>query len=120
MNCVWMVSMTTTTAGYGDVYPRTPLGRLTMFWCSMAGVIIVSLIIVTITNMLEMSIVESKAFSVVQKTNLKKKLKEKAALVITKASKLWKNVKDKEDIASYRVVELSNQVEEFKKCKNKY
>ena len=119
-NCVWLVSMTTTTAGYGDVYPRTPLGKLVMFWCSMAGVIIVSLIIVTITNMLEMSIVESKAFSVVQKTNLKKQLKEKAAILITKASKLWKNVKDRKDVPSYKVVELSNQVEEFKKYKNKY
>ena len=107
-NCMWLVSMTTTTAGYGDVYPKTPMGQFIMFWCSMSGVIIVSLIIVTITNMLEMTLVESKAFSVVQKTQLKKQLKEKAALVITKASKLWKNVKDKEDIASYRVVELSN------------
>lgn len=119
-NCIWLVSMTTTTAGYGDVYPKTPLGKFIMFWCSMAGVIIVSLIIVTITNMLEMSVVESKAFSVVQKTILKKQLKEKAAVVITKASKLWKNLKNKEDIASYRVVELSNQIEKFKKQKMKY
>jgi Ion channel len=51
-NCLWLVSMTTTTAGYGDVYPKTPLGKMSMFLCSMTGVIIVSLIIVTVTNML--------------------------------------------------------------------
>jgi hypothetical protein len=67
-----------------------------------------------------MSYVESKAFTVIKKNYLRKDLRTKAAEVITKATKLWRNVRDKKDIASYRVVELSNQLEEFRKHKNAY
>lgn len=112
--------MTTTTAGYGDVYPRTYLGKLCMFLCSMAGVVIVSLIIVTVTNMLEMNLVEYRAFKVAKKLRLKKKLETQAAMVITKAARIWKKVKDRSDIPSYKVTELTNQVEDFHRANNGY
>ena len=55
--------------------------------------IIVSLILVTVTNTLYMTSVEGKAFTVIKKLSKKTALKEKAALVITKAAKLHLQIK---------------------------
>lgn len=70
--------------------------------------------------MLEMNLVEYRAFKVAKKLRLKKKLENQAALVITKAARIWKKVKEKSDIPSYKVTELTNQVEDFQRVKNGY
>ena len=51
-NSCWATVATMTTVGYGDMFPRTSLGRLIMIICSMYGVVVVSLIVVTVSNIL--------------------------------------------------------------------
>jgi hypothetical protein len=41
-----------TTVGYGDYFPKTILGRCTIFVTSIWGVFIVSLMVVALTNTL--------------------------------------------------------------------
>jgi hypothetical protein len=52
INACWGTVATMTTVGYGDIYPRTTFGRGIMIFCSMYGVIVVSLMVVTVTNFL--------------------------------------------------------------------
>lgn len=93
INSMWTVVLTMTTVGYGDIYPRTTLGRLVIFFCSIFGVIVISLIVVTVQNSLEMSNVESKAYTVVKKMQLTSTMRERAAMVIGKASRIFLEVK---------------------------
>jgi len=61
----------TRAADYGDIYPRTDIGKILSFIASIIGMIIVSLIVVTVTNTLQMTNVEGKAFTVIKKLNIK-------------------------------------------------
>lgn len=92
-NSVWLVILTMTTVGYGDIYPRTYIGRFIMFLCSMFGVVIVSFVVVTVRNELEMTTLESKAYTVIKKIEIKNKMKHEAATIIGKAAKLYLQVK---------------------------
>ena len=49
------------TVGYGDIYPKTKLGRVIVFIASITGVIISSLLIVSLSNYLTMQPNESKS-----------------------------------------------------------
>ena len=114
VNSVWSVILTMTTVGYGDIYPRTLLGRIVMFFCSIFGVIVVSLIVVTVQNSLELSNVESKAHTVIKKIQLTEKMRDRAAMVIGKASRIFLEVKDKLPIQTTQIFEYSNSVRYFK------
>jgi Ion channel len=94
VNSTWSVVLTMTTVGYGDIYPRTFPGRLVMFMVALVGVVIVSIVVLTVQNLFEMSSLESKAYTVVQKINIKKDIREHAAEVITRLSKLHLKLKN--------------------------
>ena len=74
-NSMWNIVITMTTGtksilfllsvvsvGYGDYYPRTLLGRIVIFFVCIWGTTIVSLMVVTLTNTLEMTSLEGKVF----------------------------------------------------------
>jgi hypothetical protein len=64
---MWAAIVTMTTVGYGDMYPRTDIGRIIMICCSIYGVVIVSVMVVTLTNELEMSSLEIQSWTVMKK-----------------------------------------------------
>ena len=41
--------------GYGDFYPRTQLGRISTTLCCVYGVVVLSLMLIAVNNMLELS-----------------------------------------------------------------
>ena len=49
---VWMVSMTVFTVGYGDVSPQTSVGKYLMIFAAFWGAFLISINVVTVTNML--------------------------------------------------------------------
>ena len=59
-NCLWNVIVTMTTVGYGDIYPVTPFGRVNGMVMCLFGVFEVSLVVVSLSNILEMSKPEEK------------------------------------------------------------
>jgi hypothetical protein len=59
-NTVWNVVVTMTTVGYGDLFPVTPFGRFFAIFECLWGVLLVSLVVVSFTNILELSKSEEK------------------------------------------------------------
>lgn len=51
-NCMWNVVITLTTTGYGDIYPKTALGRIVGSLLMIWGTFLVSFFVVTVSNML--------------------------------------------------------------------
>ena len=55
-NSLWCVIITMGTVGYGDYYPITYLGRLIVFMASISGIILSSLLILTLSTYLSMQL----------------------------------------------------------------
>jgi len=114
INSIWSVILTMTTVGYGDIFPRTTIGRIVYFICAMFGVVVVSMIVVTVMNMLDMSNVESKAFTVIKRMNIRGGLRQRAAMVVCKAMRMNMQIKKHQPIATREVYDMTNSIEEFK------
>ena len=100
--------------GYGDFYPRTTPGRVVIFLCSIAGVVIVSLVVVTIMNLFEMSKLETKAYTIINKLTLKNRMKVQAANIISRLSKIHLQVKNNKPLEVRKAFELNNMMQDFK------
>ncbi len=53
-NAVWLTIITMTTVGYGDFFPRTSFGRIIDVILVVWGTFVVSLMVVVLTNTLNM------------------------------------------------------------------
>jgi len=60
-NSLWFVIITMGTVGYGDYFPKTYLGRIISFSAAISGIIISSLLILTLSRYLSMSTGENKS-----------------------------------------------------------
>lgn len=54
-NMAWMTVITMTSVGYGDYTPKTPFGRVIGALCVSWGVLIVSVMVVVLTNAFSMN-----------------------------------------------------------------
>ena len=70
-NVIWFTIITMTTVGYGDIYPRSLTGRIIVVVLIIWGSVIVSLIIVVLTNSLTMVMSERRALTVLNRLDLK-------------------------------------------------
>lgn len=85
VSCVWESFITMTTVGYGDFYPRTNKGRVIMVACALYGILGLSLIVVSVTNILQMSIREKRAYLLLKRVNYKQSMKKISTELISKA-----------------------------------
>lgn len=95
-NSIWCMVLTMTTVGYGDFYPRSFMGRAVVFISSVCGMSIVSMMVVTITNTLQLSTLEERALTVLSKLKMKAEIRASAAKMLTslvKASVYFKKTK---------------------------
>ena len=67
-NMAWMTVITMTSVGYGDYSPKTPVGRLIGALCVSWGVLIVSVMVVVLTNAFSMN--RSKSMLIQENPNL--------------------------------------------------
>lgn len=80
---MWLTIITMTTVGYGDFFPRTLFGRAIDVLLVIWGTFIVSLMVVVLTNTLNMDQAEKRALIVLNRLEAKKGLKDAAAYLIT-------------------------------------
>ena len=62
-NSFWNAVVTMTTVGYGDFYPKTLFGRFIGIIICFWGVLIVSIFVVSLTNLLTLTPAEEKTYS---------------------------------------------------------
>ncbi|TNV70625.1 hypothetical protein FGO68_gene10361 [Halteria grandinella] len=82
-NAMWMVIITLTTTGFGDLYPKSTFGRLIGLIICFWGTFMVSFFVVTVNNMLTFTPSEEKSFNLLQRLHFKEELKEYAVNVLS-------------------------------------
>ena len=75
LNAMWNIIITMTTIGYGDLYPKTTLGRSFVFLISIWGIFVISLLVLTITSTLSLSNLELKSINVMERVFIKTTMK---------------------------------------------
>ena len=93
--------------GFGDFYPKTGLGRITIFFCSMVGVVVVSMVVVSVINLLSMSSLESKAYTIIKKLQYRSEVRDKAASVIGKFSRLYLDVRKRRGFKTKNIFDFN-------------
>jgi hypothetical protein len=88
LDSFWVVVITMMTVGYGDIYPNTHMGRIVAFISAIVGMVIVSLLIVTMSTLVEFTSEEKKAHSLIKKMNITQDMKTTARLLISNILRL--------------------------------
>lgn len=120
---IWNVVATMTTVGYGDYFPRTIPGRVLVFFLCLWGVFMISLMVVTLTNWVTLTNLETKAMNMYLKLDCAQELESKAACVIANLFrfrlKLFEQGCYQSWLADKALNNLKQSMEEFKDCKNR-
>ena len=75
--CAWLVVISITTVGYGDIVPQTYFGRGVITIACIFGSFLLSVFVVTLTEQVEMSKKELKAYNnTVVKCKVRPKMKK--------------------------------------------
>lgn len=80
---MWNTIITLSSVGFGDIYPKTLLGRLVGVIICFWGVFIISFFVVSITNILLFTSAEQKAYAQLIKLFYKSQLKKQAVNVLS-------------------------------------
>ena len=112
INSCWMSICTMTTVGYGDIFPRTILGRLTALGCAIYGTIIVSLMLVTCTNFFQMDSPQARAFTVIKRLKIRDMIKENAGRLLITINK--KSDRNNIDLEFARYTEIKRLIGTFR------
>ena len=91
----WVIIITMMTIGYGDIYPSTHFGRVVVFFAALVGMILTSLLIVSMSNFVTFLPEEKKAHNVIKKIEASEKKMTFSAKLIIEVIKLAKIKKDK-------------------------
>ena len=116
-NCLWAAFITMSTVGYGDVYPRTNKGRIVMIFCCFYGTVALSLMIVSIIQILHRSHLEELSFLLINRVSLKKKVKSAASTLISNYYRFTKKISQKESVTrdeeDWMLAKIEKVSEEF-------
>jgi hypothetical protein len=55
MDSVWIVLLSVTTVGYGDLYPKSDAGRIALVCFQLCGVVVLSTLVAVIQSTLSLS-----------------------------------------------------------------
>lgn len=93
-NAIWCIIITMTTVGFGDYYPSSIIGRIIGIISCFNGVFLISMLVVTITNVLNLSEPEQNVYTIIEKVTLEGKKLKIAKELILKYIKIIKKYKE--------------------------
>ena len=67
LDSFWLIVITMLTVGYGDLFPKTHLGRIVIIYTTLAGMVIISFLIVSLSNWTDLTPEEKKSFVLIQR-----------------------------------------------------
>jgi hypothetical protein len=85
----WVIIITMMTVGYGDIYPSTHLGRVISFLAALTGMLIVSLLIISLSYVVEFSPKEKKAHNLIRKLEANNEMKRLSGTLVKGVMKLY-------------------------------
>ena len=88
--------MTMTTVGFGEMSPRTPLGRIVASICVTWGVLVVAVMVAVLTNLLGLDRKEIQSLIVMKRIENKEEVRLVAGKYLRTALwRVWNNHKGK-------------------------
>lgn len=120
INSMWNVIITMTTVGYGDYFPRTYFGRAVIFFVCIWGTMIISFMVVTITNIFELDPLEAKTFGLLERLEVKETLRKQAADVVTNIIRGKKVSREKNQISEDHLKNAKVKLKQFKATNRAY
>lgn len=81
-NCFWFMVVTMMTVGFGDGYPLSHIGRFIALIGCILGTMIVSLMVVSLTNTSALTIAEMRVFNEANRREKLDEIKSKAAILL--------------------------------------
>jgi hypothetical protein len=79
---MWNTVITLTSCGYGDIWPKSFFGHVIAILISFWGVLILSFLVVMVTDTLNFSLAEEKSYNLIISLFTKFELKKKAVAVL--------------------------------------
>jgi len=92
---MWYCLMSMTTVGYGEYKPRTYMGRLICIICCFWGVFIVSLMVVSLSNMLAFESTQNKSYLLLLRLKEKDKIMLHAADMLASKYQLLLHLRER-------------------------
>ena len=99
-NVVWMIAMTMTTVGFGDMSPLTPLGRIVAAICAIWGVLILAVMVGVLTHILSLDSSETQSLLILKKLQSRERIKQAAGAYLRVS--LWRVYKNYKRISDLR------------------
>ncbi|OMJ89722.1 hypothetical protein SteCoe_8087 [Stentor coeruleus] len=122
-NAMWCIITTMTTVGYGDYFPVTLPGRVIGCLACVWGVMVVSVMCVSLYNLMNLDEGQAESLLTLQRLWFKDALRDSAAFVITAVYRYrymlkYKNRVGKKDL-ELQLGKVRNYVNEFQRSRNK-